>query len=73
MLKKQSIRKNHKIFLNKNKHTSEKDVIISLSKSWTEKEEILFRKLLRQGGSVSIKGTHFRVVVAEKMLRLNEQ
>tara|TARA_R110002153_G_C12971387_1_gene461337 strand:+ start:126 stop:347 length:222 start_codon:yes stop_codon:yes gene_type:complete len=73
MLKKQSIRKTHKIFLNNNKSTSEKDEIISLSESWTEKEEILFRKLLHQGGSVSIKGTHFKVVVAEKMRRLNEQ
>ena len=69
-LKKQSIRSKHKIFLND--LPARKDEIIHLSTFWTEKEENLFRKLLKQGGSVKIQGNKFNVVVQEKMLRLNE-
>jgi hypothetical protein len=72
MLKKQSIRSIHKIFLNKNPKPAEKDEIIALSEFWSENEEILFRKLLKQGGSIGIKGTHFKVVVQEKMRRLKD-
>lgn len=67
-LKKQTIRSTQKIYLNSDHIPSEKLEIISLSESWSEKEENLFRKLLRQGGSVKIQGNHFKVVVEEKML-----
>jgi|TARA_B100001778_G_C18270535_1_gene486394 hypothetical protein len=72
MLKKQSIRSTHKIYLNKSTDVAEKDEIIALSEFWNENEEILFRKLLKQGGSVKIQNNHFRVVIAERMLKLNE-
>lgn len=72
MLKKQSIRSNQKIFINKNKRPASKDEVIALSEFWTDKEEGLFRKLLKQGGSVKIQGTHFNVVVVEKMLKLRD-
>jgi hypothetical protein len=72
MLKKQSIRSNHKIYLNKSDKPAEKDEIIALSEFWSENEEILFRKLLKQGGSMRIKGNHFKLVVEEKMLRLKD-
>jgi|TARA_R110000744_G_scaffold371173_1_gene482032 hypothetical protein len=72
MLKKQAIRK-QKIFLNKSQEPiSEKDEVILLSESWSENEEFLFRKLLKQGGSANIQGTHFRVVVLDKMLKLRD-
>tara|TARA_R100001463_G_scaffold8692_2_gene26518 strand:- start:154 stop:375 length:222 start_codon:yes stop_codon:yes gene_type:complete len=73
MLKKQSIRQ-QKIYLNRSSDPIvSKDEVILLSENWNENEEFLFRKLLKQGGSVSIQGTHFRVVVNEKLRKLNEQ
>ena len=72
MLKKQSIRANHKIYLNKSKEVADKSEIIALSEFWNENEEFLFKKLLKQGGSAKIQNNHFRVVVREKMLKLNE-
>jgi hypothetical protein len=72
MLKKQSIRSNHKIYLNKSEKPSEKDEIIALSEEWSETEELIFRKLLQQGGSVNIKGNHFKLVVQEKMRKLRD-
>ena len=72
MLKKQAIRK-QKIFLNKSEEPIiQKDEVILLSENWSEKEEFLFRKLLSQGGSASIQGTHFRVVIQDKMLKLRD-
>jgi hypothetical protein len=72
MLKKQAIRK-QKIFLNKSEEPIiEKNEVILLSENWNEKEEFLFRKLLSQGGSASIQGTHFRVVIQDKMLKLRD-
>jgi len=72
MLKKQAIRK-QKIFLNKSEEPIiQKDEVILLSENWNEKEEFLFRKLLSQGGSASIQGTHFRVVIQDKMLKLRD-
>ena len=72
MLKKQSIRFNHKIYLNKSEEPSEKDEISALSEYWSENEELLFRKLLKQGGSINIKGNHFKLVVQEKMRKLRD-
>ena len=71
-LKKQTIRFNHTIYLNKSTIPSEKDEIIKLSESWTENEEFLFRKLLKQGGSVNIQGNHFKVVPQEKFSKLRD-
>ena len=50
MLKKQSIRSNQTIFINKNLRPADKDEILALSEFWTDREEGLFRKLLKQGG-----------------------
>ena len=72
MLKKQSIRSNHKIYINKSKKPAGKDEIIALSEFWNEREEFIFRKLLKQGGSITLQGVHFKVVVQEKMLRLKD-
>lgn len=59
MLSKQSIRKEHTIYLNKVKMTKEE--IIEISKDFNEKEEKHFRKMLQQGGSLKIKGNKFRI------------
>lgn len=59
MLSKQSIRGKVKIFVDEKLST--KDEIISLSKSWSEKDETLFRKMLKQGGKFKIKGKRFHI------------
>ncbi len=71
-LKKQSIRFNHRIFMNGSYVPASKDEIIKLSEEWSENEEILFKKLLQQGGNMKIKGNSFRVDTAEKILRLKD-
>jgi hypothetical protein len=71
-LKKQTIRSNHTIYLNRSESPAEKGEIISLSESWTENEEFLFRKLLKQGGSVNIQGNHFKIVPQEKFSKLRD-
>tara|TARA_B110000977_G_scaffold148197_1_gene187941 strand:- start:71 stop:295 length:225 start_codon:yes stop_codon:yes gene_type:complete len=71
-LKKQSIRSTQKIYLNNDPKPASKEEIITLSESWTEKEETIFRKILQQGGSMKIQGNHFNVVREEKMFRLRD-
>jgi hypothetical protein len=51
---------------------SSKDEIIKLSEEWSKNEEILFKKLLQQGGNIKIKGNNFRVDTEEKILRLKD-
>ena len=71
-LKKQSIRFNHRIYINGNYTPATKDEIIKLSDFWSENEEDLFKKLLQQGGNVKIKENNFRVDISEKILRLKD-
>ena len=59
MLSKQSIRKEHIIYLNDVLMTKEE--IIEISKDFNEKEEQHFRKMLQQGGSLKIKGNKFKI------------
>jgi len=66
MLSKQSIRSNVNITLNE--ETTTKDNIIELSKNWSEREELLFRKLLKQGGKTKIDGNVFSIIVEEKSI-----
>ncbi len=54
------------------RYFSSKDEIIKLSEEWSENEEILFKKLLQQGGNIKIKGNNFRVDTEEKILRLKD-
>ena len=49
MLSKQSLRKGTNVYLNR--ELAGKELLIELSKEWTESEEILFRKVLKQGGN----------------------
>ena len=59
MLSKQSIRKEHTIFLNRVKMSKEE--IIEISKDFTENEEQRFRKMLKQGGTFTIKDKEFEI------------
>lgn len=63
MLTKQAIRKGVVVFC-RNKILT-KDEIISLSEKWDEREELFFRKMLKQGGRFSIQGIKFDITVPE--------
>ena len=66
MLSKQSIRGNVQILIEQKKAT--KDQLIEMSKNWSENEEILFRKMLKQGGKFKIQGKKFQVIPEEQLL-----
>ena len=66
MLSKQSLRSNVQVFINDELETKEQ--LISLSESWTDNEETLFRKLLKQGGKFKIRGQHYKILVEEQIL-----
>ena len=65
-LKPQSIRRDTTVYLNDK--LVEKDIIIELSESWSEREEKLFRKMLQQGGKFKLQGNSFRIVKDEKIV-----
>jgi hypothetical protein len=67
MLSKQSIRKEHTIFLNRVEMSKEE--IIEISKDFTENEEQRFRKMLKQGGNFLIQGKEFEVKRTENKYR----
>ena len=65
MITKQAIRTGTTIYSEGN--VLDKDTIISLSENWSEKEELFFRKMLKQGGRFSIKGKKFYITVPEQI------
>ncbi len=67
MLSKQSIRKEHTILLNRVEMS--KDEIIEISKDFTEIEEQRFRKMLKQGGKITIQGNPFEIIRTENKFR----
>ena len=70
MLSKQSIRGNVKILLDDEVLT--KDQILEFNKEWSEKEELLFRKMLKQGGVIRIQGKKFKIE-NEQNINLNSR
>jgi hypothetical protein len=62
-LKPQSLRKGTRVWVNKKLvgRDIEKEDLIKLSESWDEKQEIFFRKMLRQGGTFNIKSNKFEI------------
>lgn len=64
-LRKQSIRRINEVTVEGKKTTKEE--LIELSLDWVEKELILFKKILAQGGSCNIKGKTYRVSKQEPM------
>ena len=64
MLSKQSIRKEHTIYIDRVEMS--KDEIIEISKDFTELEEQRFRKILQQGGKIKIQDNKFDIVKDQK-------
>jgi hypothetical protein len=64
-ISKQSIRRGVSISTQGN--LLDKDSIISMSEKWDDKEVNLFKKMLKQGGSFSIRGKKFRITVPEQI------
>ena len=65
-LKPQSIRKSVTIFLNGRE--VEKQEVLELSKEWNEKQENLFKRLLKNEGEITIKGIVVKTVLQEKIV-----
>ena len=63
-LKKQSIRSN--ILVKAHNVIVDKDEIITMSKLWSEKQIIFFKKMLKQGGDFKINGVPFEISVQER-------
>lgn len=64
-ISKQSIRTGVSIFSSGEK--LDKDKVISMSEKWSDKEITFFKKMLKQGGRFSIKGTKFYITVPEQV------
>ena len=58
-LKKQSIRSNMTIFVDRK--IISKEELINMSTLWSESQESFFRKMLKQGGKFKINGVPFEV------------
>ena len=65
MLAKQSIRGKVQIYMD-TLLIEDKEVIIKESENWNESQEILFKKMLQQGGNFSIGNDKYRIVVPIK-------
>tara|TARA_R110002050_G_scaffold286_1_gene1740 strand:+ start:41 stop:247 length:207 start_codon:yes stop_codon:yes gene_type:complete len=65
MLTKQSIRGTVQIYMN-TLLIEDKEVILKESENWNESQEILFRKMLQQGGNFSIGNHKFRIITPIK-------
>ena len=67
MLSKQSIRKEHTIYLNDVQMTKEE--ILKIAEDFNEKEELHFRKMIKQGGKLKVRNYVFDIKKSEKQLR----
>tara|TARA_R110000803_G_scaffold2472_8_gene8431 strand:+ start:296 stop:556 length:261 start_codon:yes stop_codon:yes gene_type:complete len=70
-LTKQALRAGVHVLINDELATKEQ--LIKLSKSWSEKREIFFRKMLQQGGEFKIDGVQFEVRIRERILNSDGQ
>jgi hypothetical protein len=62
----QSIRKSLSIYLNG--ELVEKQIVLELSKDWSEAQINFFKKMIKQGGSFKINGNSFEIKPAEPLL-----
>jgi len=67
MLSKQSIRKEHSIYLNG--ELIEKEEMLEMSEEFNEIEEQHFRKMLQQGGKIKIQGNLYEIKKLEHKIR----
>lgn len=63
MLSKQTLRRG--VVIESERELLTKEEIISLSEQWNERQEMFFRKMLKQGGKFSINGRKFTISVPE--------
>jgi hypothetical protein len=66
-LKPQSIRNNQTILVDG--RVVEKEEIIKLSESWSEKQESFFKKMLKQAGKFKINGVYYEIHLKEQIRR----
>jgi hypothetical protein len=62
-LSKQSLRNGVHVLINGELVTKEE--LITLSKEWTEKKEVFFRKMLQQGGKFKMDNKSFEIKIRE--------
>jgi hypothetical protein len=62
----QSIRKTVSIYLNG--ELVEKQIVLELSKDWSEAQINFFKKMIKQGGSFKINGNSFETKLPEPQL-----
>ena len=65
-IKPQSIRSGVTIYVNGKQ--VDKPEVLELSNEWNERQETLFKKTLKDGGEITIKGVHLKVIPQEKIL-----
>jgi hypothetical protein len=65
-IKPQSIRSGVTIYINGK--LSDKLEVIEISNEWNERQDMLFKKTLKDGGEITIKGIHFKIIPQEKIL-----
>jgi len=65
-LKGQSIRSGVTIYINGKQ--AEKQEILDISVDWNERQETLFKKTIKDGGEITIKGTRFTITPPDKIL-----
>jgi hypothetical protein len=67
MLSKQSIRKEHTIYLNGK--LLEKAEMLEISEEFNDNEEQRFRKMLQQGGKITIQGNVYKIEKSGTQIR----
>ena len=67
MLSKQSIRKEHTIYLNGK--LLEKAEMLEISEEFNDNEEQRFRKMLQQGGKITIQGNVYKIDKSSNQMR----
>ena len=65
MINKQTLRKG--VIVECEGKVLSKEETIALSENWNEKQEMFFRKMLKQGGKFSIKGRKFIITAPDKL------
>jgi len=68
-LSKQSLRNGVHVLIGT--ELQDKESLIQLSESWTEKQEVFFRKMLQQGGKFKMNGSSFEIKIRERILTTN--
>ena len=65
MLSKQSIRSEVQVLANG--EPISKEELIAMSETWSENQEVFFRKMLKQGGKFKINNVSFHITTVEKL------